>query len=66
VTLLDQGVDIRIVQKLLGHRNLRTTELHYPHHSDAQQQMLDAASTALDFERAARPVLVAPTKRQRA
>jgi site-specific recombinase XerD len=48
--LLDQGVDIRVVQKLLGHRSIKTTELHYAHHSDAQQKVLDAASTALNFE----------------
>jgi integrase len=57
--LLDQGVDIRVVQKLLGHRSIKTTELHYAHHSKAQQEKLDAASTALEFERAvSNPVLV--------
>jgi integrase len=57
--LLDQGVDIRIVQKLLGHQSIKTTELHYAHHSKAQQDKLDAASTALDFESAAgRPIAV--------
>jgi integrase len=57
--LRNQGVDIRIVQKLLGHRSIKTTELHYAHHSDAQQKVLDAASTALDFESAAgRPIPV--------
>jgi integrase len=48
--LLDQGVDIRVVQKLLGHRSIKTTELHYAHHSQAQQAKLDAASAALNFE----------------
>jgi site-specific recombinase XerD len=60
VTLLDQGVDIRVVQKLLGHKSIKTTEMHYAHFSQQQQLILDAASTKIDFERAAaRPVLVA-------
>jgi integrase len=59
--------EVRIVQKLLGHRSLKTTESHYAHFSEAQQARLDEASSALNFGSAtAKPVLVAPRKRQRA
>jgi len=63
VRLLEKGVDIRVVSKLLGHKSLRTTELHYGHHSEKQQQVLDDAVGALDFgqqRQTAGPVLVQP------
>jgi site-specific recombinase XerD len=65
--LLSNGVDIRTVQQLLGHRSIRTTEKHYAHWIAAHQQLLDNATALLDFERpTAAPILLkAPQRRQR-
>jgi len=49
VTLLAQGVDIRIVQKLLGHTSVQTTEAYYAAFMPAQQLLLDAAVQKLDY-----------------
>lgn len=49
VELLLQGVDIRTVQRLLGHQSLRTTEKFYAPYVAAFQAHLDAATAKLDF-----------------
>lgn len=41
--LLEEGVDIRTVSLLLGHRSVRTTEKHYAHFVKAHQARLDEA-----------------------
>lgn len=59
VQLLTNGADIRTVQKLLGHKSVRTTEKHYAHFVAAHQALLDAAASTLNFEaKPARPLLV--------
>jgi integrase/recombinase XerD len=66
VELLTQGVDIRQVQLLLGHKSLRTTEKHYAHFVPAHQDRLDSAAATLNFSKTGRPVLMrSPKKRLR-
>lgn len=48
--LLAQGVDIRTVSLLLGHRSIRTTEKHYAHFVSAHQANLDRATSGLNFK----------------
>lgn len=49
VALLTGGADIRTVQKLLGHKTVKTTERHYAHFVAAHQALLDTAASALNF-----------------
>jgi site-specific recombinase XerD len=66
VELLTNGADIRTVQKLLGHKSVKTTELHYAHFVAAHQKLLDSAAATLDFRpKAAGPLLVKPLKNRR-
>jgi site-specific recombinase XerD len=66
VELLSNGADIRTVQKLLGHKSVKTTELHYAHFVDAHQKILDSAASTLDFSPTpARPLLVSGFKNRR-
>jgi integrase len=59
VALLTEGADIRTVQKLLGHKSVRTTELHYLHFVPEHQARLDAATSQLDFgPKPGRPLLL--------
>jgi site-specific recombinase XerD len=59
VELLSRGVDIRTVQKLLGHKSVTTTERHYAHFVAAHQALLDDAAARLDFQpKSSRPLLV--------
>jgi len=48
-TLLDQGTDIRVVQKLLGHNSVTTTENHYAAWRRDQQLIADNAMANLNF-----------------
>jgi integrase/recombinase XerD len=66
VELITAGADLRTVQKLLGHKSLKTTEQHYAHFVPAHQQLLDSATSALDFSRdkASRPLLVHTPQRR--
>lgn len=43
VSLLEKGVDIRLVSKALGHKNLSVTERHYAKWSTKQQSSLEKA-----------------------
>jgi integrase/recombinase XerD len=66
VELLTGGADIRTVQKLLGHKSVKTTEAHYAHFVKAHQDLLDRATATLDFRpKPARPLLVKPIKNRR-
>ena len=42
VSLLERGVDIRIVSKALGHKSLAITERHYAAWSQAQQKKMES------------------------
>jgi site-specific recombinase XerD len=50
VNLLLNGVDIRTVSLLLGHKSIRTTEKHYSPFVIGFQRMLDDAVGTLNFE----------------
>jgi len=43
VSLLEKGIDIRLVSKALGHKSLSVTERHYASWSPKQQSSLEAA-----------------------
>jgi integrase len=49
VQLLNNGEDIRVVQQLLGHSSLRTTEKHYAPFVQGTQKILDTATAKLDW-----------------
>jgi integrase/recombinase XerD len=46
VELLKAGVDIRLVQKALGHSSVQVTEMYYAKWSQSQQANLDKALLA--------------------
>ena len=50
VELLTNGVDIRSVQLLLGHKSVRTTEKHYADFVAAHQALLDSAVSTMNFQ----------------
>jgi site-specific recombinase XerD len=58
VEVLTTGSDMRTLQKLLGHKSIRTTERHYAQFVAAHQALLDNAAALLDFERSGRPLLL--------
>lgn len=59
--LLEAGVEIRTVSKLLGHGSVRTTERHYTPWIAAHQRLLDSALETLCFGiEPARPLVVKP------
>lgn len=49
VELLLKGTDIRTVQLLLGHKSLKTTELHYAPWVQRMQQIVDEALEKLSY-----------------
>lgn len=49
VTLLTNGVDIRVIQLLLGHSSVTTTEKHYAHFVIEHQKLLDTATSTLVY-----------------
>lgn len=63
--LLENGQDIRVVQKLLGHKSLRTTELHYSPWVQSHQKLLDSATATLDFLAPSKPPVRLLNKRRR-
>jgi len=63
--LLEHGQDIRLVQKLLGHTSIRTTEKHYAPWVVSHQNLLDSATSTLDFTSPRRKPLVRLLQKRR-